>query len=798
MASGTSAAGGGGALGHLRVLDLTGALGQMCARILGDLGADVILVEPPEGSPARTQPPFAGDVPGPDRSLPFLNANRNKRSVALDLTNERDLARVRALAQRSDILIEDSMPGTLAALGLGYETLGPLAPGLVYVSITPFGQSGPHRDYKGGDLIAEATGGVMFATGDDELPPVKAPYDIMAQMACMHAAFGALVALRERSSSGRGQHVDVSRQEVLQYSQNGYRSVFAYENIITRRPGKHTRTGAVNTFLCADGGYANLSVFNAIHFSRLATEIMNHPVLSAPGWTPRNVRQGKQQEIDGYVEEYFAAVDRDEVVERGQRIGVPIVPVLSPTEFVHHPHTVGRGFFEELAHPVVGTYRAPGPPFILSATPVRHRMPAPGVGEHSSGVLAEALDGTATAPAPAEPAPRRLPLEGVRVADFTRAFAGSLATMLLGFFGAEVIKIESEELEDSRSPGQATFPDLQRNKMSCTIDTRTDEGKALARRLVSRSNVVIENFRAGVMERMGLSYDVLQAGRGDLVMVSMPGMGSTGPFKDFFTYGQQILGMTGLVHTWGHADSPLGAHAKIPFPDYVAAIFSAMGALAALEHLERTGRGQHVEVAQIDGAAHLNAVAYLDHTVNGRDAQARGNFSETHAPHDVYPCQGIDAWCAVEVDTEEEWQALTRVMGEPAWAADERFATLVQRVANKEELDRNIGTWTAGLTPLQVMRALQKAGVPAGIVASGEDLHLDVHLWARPGAVAVVDHPSHGVIEHHGINVHLLRTPGAADRPSPLKGEHNDYVFGEVLGLGRDEIDRLVASGAIR
>ena len=201
MSSDGNAAEGAGALGHLRVLDLTGALGQMCARMLGDLGADVILVESPEGSPARTQPPFAGDIPGPDRSLPFLNANRNKRSVALDLADERDIERVRALAQHSDILIEDSMPGTLAALGLGYETLGPLAPGLVYVSITPFGQSGPHRDYKGGDLIAEATGGVMFATGDDELPPVKAPYDIMAQMACLHAAFGALVALRERSSS---------------------------------------------------------------------------------------------------------------------------------------------------------------------------------------------------------------------------------------------------------------------------------------------------------------------------------------------------------------------------------------------------------------------------------------------------------------------------------------------------------------------------------------------------------------------------------------------------------------------
>ena len=147
---------------------------------------------------------------------------------------------------------------------------------------------------------------------------------------------------------------------------------------------------------------------------------------------------------------------------------------------------------------------------------------------------------------------------------------------------------------------------------------------------------------------------------------------------------------------------------------------------------------------------------------------------------------------------DEEWQALVGVMHEPAWAVDERFATLEQRVANKEELDGNIGAWTAGLTPLQVMRALQKAGVPAGIVASGEDLYLDVHLRERPGAVVTVDHPSHGLIEHHGINVHLSETPGSADVPSPLKGQHNDYVFGEVLGLPQEEIDGLVASGAIR
>ncbi len=798
MTGDASAAESAGALEHLRVLDLTGALGQMCARVLGDLGADVIKVESPKGDKARAQPPFAGDIAGPDRSLPFVNANQNKRSVALDLGSEHDRERVRALAQHSDVVVEDSQPGTLSALGLGYEALTALAPGLVYVSITPFGQTGPHRDYKGGDLVAQATGGIMFATGDDEKPPTKAPYDIMAQMACLHGAFGALVALRERSSSGRGQHVDVSRQEVLQYCQNGYLSAYAYENVITRRPGKHSRFGAVNTFRCADGGYVNLSVFNASHFSRLAKEVMDHPILTAPEWAERRVRQEKQQEIDSYIQDYLATVDRDEVVERGQGIGVPIVPVLSPTEFVHHPHTKARGFFRDLDHPVIGAYRAPGPPFTMSATPLRYRRPAPRVGEHTSEVLAEAAEGTVGTSIRDGSSPRRLPLEGVRIADFTRAFAGSIATMLLGYFGAEVIKIESADLEDSRSPGQTTFPDLQRNKLSCTIDTRTQEGKSLAKQLVSRSDVVVENFRAGTMERMGLSYSELQRTRSDLVMVSMPGMGSTGPFKDFFTYGQQIMGMTGLVHIWGYPDSPLNAHIKIAFPDYVAAIFASIAVLAALEHHERTGQGQLVEVAQTEGTAHLNAIAYLDHTVNGRDAQPRGNFSEMHAPHDVYPCRGADGWCAIEVGNDEEWQALVRVMHEPAWAADERFATLEQRVANKKELDGNIGAWTAGLTPLQVMRALQKAGVPAGIVASGEDLYLDVHLRERPGAVVTVDHPSHGLIEHHGINVHLSETPGSADVPSPLKGQHNDYVFGEVLGLVQDEIDGLVASGAIR
>ncbi len=240
------------ALGHWRVLDLTSGSHQLCARVFADFGAEVIKIEPPEGDPGRQQGPFFGGERGADRSLVFMYLNRGKKSITLDLSSAADRQRLRALAGRADVLVEDRQPGELARLGLGYEDLRWLHAGLVYVSITPFGQTGMHSSHRGGDLIAQATGGIMFGNGDHTRRPAMAPYELLAQLACLHAVFGALVALRARRTTGEGQHVDVSRQEVVLYCQGCYIPRYAMQYEIARREPLMS-VGGVNTYRCRDG-----------------------------------------------------------------------------------------------------------------------------------------------------------------------------------------------------------------------------------------------------------------------------------------------------------------------------------------------------------------------------------------------------------------------------------------------------------------------------------------------------------------------------------------------------------------
>lgn len=342
------------ALGHLRVLDLTGDLGQMCTRFLGDLGADVVKVEPLDGDFVRRLPPFAGGNPDPVRSLRFINANTSKRSIALDMTSREGQDSLRALVRTGDIIVADYSPGYVDDLGLGYEQLQILNQGLISVFITSFGQSGPFRHYQGGELVAHTISGLMFANGDDIRRPCMAPYELMSQMACLHEAFGALAAVRARRSTARGLHIDVSRRKAVLYCQNRYISRYSYDGTISRRNGTRSIFGAVNPFECSDGGLVNLSVLNSGHFNGLSKEIMNHPVPSGPEWSNRIVRRDRRDEIDGLVKEYLATASRDELVERGQRLGVPVVPVIAAEEFVNHPHTVARGFFQTLEHSVVG------------------------------------------------------------------------------------------------------------------------------------------------------------------------------------------------------------------------------------------------------------------------------------------------------------------------------------------------------------------------------------------------------------------------------------------------------------
>ena len=786
------------------VIDLTSHLSQMCARTLGDLGADVIKVEPSGGDPSRSIGPFAEDIVGPERSLSFINANRSKRSIVLDfISSDEDRSILINLIEQADILVEDFQPGYLKSLGLGYEEIHVLNPNLIYISITPFGQSGPKSGWLGGELIAAAAGGIMYANGDDNAAPCMAPFGLLSQFASIHGAFGALLAIRARSLlEGNGQHIDISRQEIVLWLQNSYISRYQYLDMITRREGSHTAFGAVNTYHTADAGYVNISVYSDEHFRRLAQNVLDHPILSDPLWQQREVRTENREMIDSFVQEFAIKVNRDDLVEKGQRGGIPIVPLLKMEEFVHHPHVEEREFIIEEDHPVIGKFDRPGPPVIYEKSKWQGSRPAPTIGQHTQEIK-DQLRKKAVGNNPLDSDNKNpsmtnsdSPLTGIRVIDLTRAHAGFIGAMYLGFYGAEVIKIESEGLENPRTMG-TNYTDMNRNKLSATIDIRTKEGKETFFELVKNSDVIVEHFRPGVMEKLGIGYSEAKKHKEDIIMLSMPGMGSSGPIHEYRSYGQQVMGMTGLTHLWGAESSPLDTRVKMPFPDYVAAILGAMSVVGALEYRDRTGSGQLIEIAQVEAMAHFLGVGIMDYTYNNRPPKPIGNNSFTAAPHDVYACVGYDAWCAISVENEEQWGKLKTAMGSPAWAEQEEYSSMDNRVANKITLDQNLSEWANQFTPTTMARILQKAGVPASSVMNAEDLYHDVHLRSRPEGIVHIDHPEFGITEHQGLNVHLSETPGTSTIPAPAMGEHNQYVFEKILDLTKKEVSELREKGAL-
>ena len=799
----------GGALEGLRVLELGGGeAASACARLFGGFGADVIKVEPPGGGPARRRGPFAGSGvdDDPERSLHFINFNHDKRSVVLDLDAESDRAPLLALARRADIIVEAFPPGRLDALGLGHGQLAAANPGLVSVSVTPFGHSGPFSHFQGAELTQQAMSGVMYIHGDADARPCLVPADQLYQLSASHAFLGALAALWSRSRTGRGQHVDVSMQDVGLWQLMMSVGDYSLTQTERRRSGRAPTNAGVSIYRAGDGGYVQMSPYMDRHFTGLANWLQD-PDLPVEVLTDPDFRRANADGlIDDRLRAFIARYDRDAFVAEAQARDIPSTPLLRISEFAEHEHTRSREWMTQLDHPVIGSYRAPGGPYRMSETPWAVRRPAPRLGEHTDEVLAEARE-PASVPVPAgaasngagpTAAPRR-PLEGIRVVDFTQAVAGPVATMLLAFMGAEVVKVETEGRPQPRNAAQAGGAELNRNKLSANINAQNPRGYDMALRLIEQSDVVVDNFRPGVMDRMGLGYDKLRETKPDVIVMQMPGMGRTGPFRDYMTYGQQIFGVAGLGYIWGHPGSPLETRPKLGYTDYVAGAAAAGAVVLALEHRRRTGNGQFIEVAQVEALASTLGVPFLDWTVNGVDPEPTGNLTDRFAPHDLYPCAENDSWCAVVCRDDADWRRLVEAMDNPDWATDPRWATLEGRVAGREELDRRVGEWTAARSARFVMHRLQRHGVPAGIDQRPELLNYDPHLLARESVVTVWQGPPWSTwVNHPALPARLSETPGDSRGPAPASGQDNDYVFRDVMGLTTAEADQLAAEGALR
>jgi len=388
----------------------------------------------------------------------------------------------------------------------------------------------------------------------------------------------------------------------------------------------------------------------------------------------------------------------------------------------------------------------------------------------------------------------KLPLDGIRVADFSWIIAGPLCTKNLGMLGAEVIKIETRKRPEFRGQ-RASFSLLNNSKKSCTIDLTQAKGRDLAKGIIRKSDVIVENFGYGAMDRLGLGYETLKALKPDIIMLSSSGLGRTGPDRDQVAYGNLLQGFIGWSALIGYPDGRsvgLGG----AWTDPLTAITSTFAVLAALHHREETGEGQYIDLSMAEATLCTIPEALFDYVMNGRVEEPIGNWDEIMAPHGCYPCKGEDQWIALAVTNDEEWEALCQVIGGPSWAKSERFSDRFGRWKAREELDSYIGEWTRSMTSAEAMDILQKAGIPAGPSYNTEGLVNDPHLQARQLFVEI-EEPDLGKRTTIGLPWKLEPGPGAVCFRAPMIGEHNDYVFKELLGLGEAEVAELVKEGVV-
>lgn len=402
-------------------------------------------------------------------------------------------------------------------------------------------------------------------------------------------------------------------------------------------------------------------------------------------------------------------------------------------------------------------------------------------------------------------------LTGIRILDLTRVWSGPLAGRILADLGAEVIHIIGRSTvsgaeippEDARilgifpenDPGERPWNrrsqdnDFNRNKLGMTLELNTPEGIAIFKRLVRISDVVLENFSPRVMPNFGLDYPVLKEINPGIILCSMPGFGLTGPFRDYVSYGTNLDPFSGLASLMGYPGE--SAHMSgNAYPDPAAALHATGAILTALFHKQQTGQGQHIDLSQAESAVCLIGEAVLGYALNGKIPARTGNRHPVFAPHGCYRCKGEDRWVAIAVSTEEEWQALCRVLGQPDWMKDERFSDPINRRNNQDELDELIGAWTGHHTHYEAMHILQEAGVPAGAVLDAAELLNDEQLRAR-GFFQEINHPECGSRKYCGLPIKISGTPEPSKKPAPCLGEHNQYILGELLGLSKEEITQL-------
>jgi crotonobetainyl-CoA:carnitine CoA-transferase CaiB-like acyl-CoA transferase len=789
----------GGALSGFRVLDLSDSIaGQFCGRMLADFGAAVTLVEPPSGSPIRNMPPFDPATDGLG-SLLFFHLNLGKGSIALDRSTDAGRARLLELVKSADAVV--------VGLDADRDALQQANPNCVVTLVSDFGDDGPFKHWRGSEMIFQALSGMMYVNGTGGREPLYGVGHRAQYAAGVGAYIMTVAALYARKTTGQGQQLALDVAMNTSSMAPPATVEYAYSGMMDPRGERRSPFMVVK---CADGF---VSIWVHLHVWSGFCKAANIPELEHdPRFAKGKERQDNWAELSARVQERVGEMSGDELLERLLKERIAAAKAYTPMQLWNGtPHLIERNYWQSVPT-TSGPRPILGPPFRLSRSPRDIRKGAPKLGEHDANAVARSAAVAKSAGGGAPPA--RGPLAGLRVLDFTTAWAGPMTGRILAFLGAEVVKVESASRPDTWRMHNAVFqakrfPDGQagdnphnrcalfnsqnHNKLGLSLDIKHPKGIAAMHRLAATADVVICNFTAGTLARMGVGYEALKTIKEDIIVVEMPGFGNTGPLSKAAANGatmEMAAGMCAMIGYRGGAPTTTGQ----VYPDPMGGYNGAAAVMTALMHRQATGEGQYIELSQVEAAMQFIGEELLYAIAAKLDPELHGNRVRWAAPHDAYPASGQDEWVTIAVGSDAEWRKFCAIMDDAALASDPRFATFEARWQNQDLLREPIAHWTRQHAKHAIADQLQAAGIRAAPVNTPKDVTESPYLAARKAFVTMT-HPDAGTHAYMTLPFRLSLTPGAQHRPSPGLGADTRRILLEFAGLTPGGVDELEAEG---
>lgn len=794
-----------GALSHLRIVEIGSAAATgYCARLFADFGATVQKVEPPAGDPLRRSAPLTSQ--GHSAWFSFLNFN--KSSIALDPKDVGASSRLTELIAACDILLDGRDIDAADCPAFDLAALKQRNPGLIHLDVSWFGCEGPYARFAATDATIRALTGLVKLVGPVEGPPMHAPDFQTGIFAGLWGFIAAASSVLGRMQDGQGRSNSLSIFE----SSIAVTEYIMFESFvrgdIMRRIGvnRFWPTFPVGIYETKQGWLGVTTVTPAQW--RAFCEMLGLPELRDDPTLFMGVDRLQHIEmIEGKIIPKLKQRTAQEWFTEGMQRKIPIVPVPDISDLIADEEKKARGAIVPI---MIGdeTGFTAGSMQRLTGTPPRRGGAVPDIGEQMLG-SAHASEAAKRVPTPVKLGSDRLPLEGIRVVDFSMGWAGPICTRTLADLGADVIKIEATQYPDwwrgvDRRPAyvleqmyekSVRYCIMNRNKRGITLDLTRPQGLDLAKRLLADADVVVDNYSVEVLPKLGLGYEVLSKLNPRLVMMSMSAFGAGSVYRDCRAYGSTLEQGSGLPSVVGDAGGP-PVMSHTAFGDAVGGLNGCAAVLTALIHAKLTGKGQFIDLAQIECMMPFAAPWIIAHSIDGKAPVKYGNRHPDFAPHGCFPCAGADSWIVVAVSNDAMWPKLARLLGRDDWATDAWLKTAVGRRAIESKIEAAITAWTSTRDPERAMEALQAVGIASGVARLPIELLQDPQLQAR-GFIQEVDrafigkHPQPSMPFRDGARPFPIRTP------PPTLGEHNQEILGGLLGLSDAEIDQLTREGII-